>query len=181
MKSREIVKILKKGGIGVMPTDTVYGLVGSVLSRAAVERIYRVREREKGKPFIVLISSLDDLKKFGVKISEEHLVILKVLWSLGETRDKPGPVSVILPVKGKKFFYIHRGTGAIAFRLPRNGRLRGFLKKTGPLVAPSANVAGKPPARTIAEAEKYFGGRVDFYLDKGKRNSVPSSIVALVR
>ncbi len=181
MKSREIVKILKKGGIGVIPTDTVYGLVGSALSRAAVERIYRVRKREKEKPFIILISSFDDLKKFGVKTGVAHFEILKALWSLGETRDKPGPVSVILPVEGKKFFYIHRGTGAIAFRLPRDGQLRGFLKKTGPLVAPSANVAGEPPARTIAAAEKYFGERVDFYLDKGKRNSVPSSIVALVR
>ncbi len=62
MKSREIVKILKKGGIGVIPTDTVYGLVGSALSRAAVERIYRVRKREKEKPFITTV------RGFGYKL-----------------------------------------------------------------------------------------------------------------
>lgn len=181
MKIIEVAEILKRGGIGVMPTDTVYGLVGSAFSRRAVERIYRVRKRDKKKPFIVLISSLSDLRKFGVKVSGAHFRILKVLWSLDETRDKSEPVSVILPVKGKKFYYIHRGMGAIAFRLPRNGQLRGFLKKTGPLVAPSANVAGKPPARTIAEAKKYFGARIDFYLEGGKKKGAPSSVVALIR
>ena len=52
-----IVTILKQGGIGVLPTDTIYGLVGSALSQRAVKRIYKVRKRNPKKPFIILISS----------------------------------------------------------------------------------------------------------------------------
>ncbi len=181
VRTEEIIKILKKGGIGVMPTDTVYGLVGSAFSKKAVRRIYRVRRREKNKPVIVLVSSVEDLKKFGVKVNREHLKILRTLWLAPSRVEGAGPVSVILPVKGKKFYYIHRGTETIAFRLPAERRLRNFLKKTGPLVAPSANVAGKPPAANVAQAKKYFGDRVDFYLDGGKKSGSPSSVVALIR
>ncbi|MFH0712901.1 MAG: L-threonylcarbamoyladenylate synthase [Candidatus Jorgensenbacteria bacterium] len=181
MTTGEIAKILEKGGIGVMPTDTLYGLVGLALSRPAVERIYLVRKREKNKPFIVLIASPYDLKKFGVKASQEHLKILKALWFTPSRVKGTGPVSVILPCESKKFSYLHRGKNSIAFRLPKSKRLRELLKKTGPLIAPSANPSGKSPAKTIAEAKKYFGPKVDFYLDGGKRNKKPSSIVALIR
>ena len=185
------IKIIKDSGIGVMPTDTIYGLVGSAFSRRAVERIYRLRKRDRKKPFIVLISALGDLKKFGVKISKSHLKILKALWFTPSRVEGPGPTSVILPISGKrqatrfegearrssdKFKYIHRGTNSIAFRLPKDKWLRVFLQKTGPLVAPSANLAGEPPAKNIAEAKKYFREKVDFYLDGGKLKG-PSSVL----
>ncbi|KKU94250.1 MAG: Sua5/YciO/YrdC/YwlC family protein [Candidatus Jorgensenbacteria bacterium GW2011_GWA1_48_13] len=166
-------QIIKKGGVGVIPTDTVYGIVGSVFSRRAVERIYRLRKRDRRKPFIVLISGFGDLKKLSVKPNKETTSLLKKLW--------PGPVSVILPCKNKKFAYIHRGTSSVAFRLPKDIWLRNFLKKTGPLVAPSANLAGKPPAKTIAEARKYFGNKVDFYFNKGRRGGAPSTLVEIKR
>lgn len=163
-----------------MPTDTVYGLTGSAFNKKAVERIYRVRKRDRNKPFIVLIGSLNDLKKFGVKVSLQRLKIINKLWGGAEA------VSIIFPLNAKRstlnaFKYLHRGKDSIAFRLPRYKWLRELLKKTGPLVAPSANIAGKPPAETIAQAQKYFGGKIDFYFGKGKRSKIPSSIVALVR
>ncbi len=156
-----------------MPTDTVYGLVCSAFSKRAVERIYRVRKRERDKPFIVLISSLNDLKKFGVKFTPRLQSFLNKIW--------PGPVSVILPVPNKKFSYLHRGTNAIAFRLPADKKLTGLIHKTGPLVAPSANLAGKPPAKTVAEAKRYFGDKVDFYVDGDRRVSAPSTLVEIKR
>lgn len=168
-----VIRIIENGGIGVIPTDTVYGLVGSASSKKAVRRIYGVRKRQKNKPLIILVGSLGDLKKFGTKVSGKHLKILEALW--------PGPVSVILPVKNRKFSYLHRGTNAIAFRLPADKRLRNLLKKTGPLVAPSANLAGQPPAKTIAEARRYFGARVDFYIGGGKCAGIPSTLVEIKR
>jgi L-threonylcarbamoyladenylate synthase len=186
MTTKEIIKILKNGGIGVMPTDTIYGLVGSAFSKRAVERIYKVRKRERNKPFIVLISSINDLKKFGVKPSKEHLKILKAFWP-ASSADKPGPISVVLPVcqmskvKCQKFKYIHRGKNSIAFRLPKDKKLRDFLKKTGPLVAPSANIAGRRPAEDLTQAKKYFGAEIDFYFGKRKLAGKPSSVVAILR
>ena len=61
-KYNQIIKILKSGGIGVMPTDTLYGLVGSAFSKKAINRIYKIKNRDKKKKMIVLISSIKDLE-----------------------------------------------------------------------------------------------------------------------
>ncbi len=64
--------------------------------------------------------------------------------------------------------------------MPADKALHTFLKKTGPLVAPSANLQGVPPAETIAQAKKYFGNTVDFYLAGGRKKGKPSKIISLV-
>ncbi|NUQ57634.1 MAG: Sua5/YciO/YrdC/YwlC family protein, partial [Candidatus Paceibacter sp.] len=66
-----------------------------------------------------------------------------------------------------------------AFRLPNDEYLRDLISQTGPLVAPSANLEGMPPATTIDAAEKYFGDKVDFYLDGGKAESSPSKLIKI--
>jgi len=164
-------KILNRGGIGIIPTDTIYGLVGSALRSETVERIYRARRRDPRKPFIVLIGSIADLDKFKVKIDSRQKRFLKTIW--------PGKVSVILPSPGRKFVYLHRGTGELAFRLPRSKALLSSLRKTGPLVAPSANPEGLPPAGTIKKAREYFKDKVDFYLGGGKKKGRPSTLIRL--
>src|SRR5690606_23138943 len=138
----------------------LYGLVGPAFSKKAVERIYEIKGRNKKKPLIVLIASIQDLKKFGV--SGEH-PILKKVW--------PGPVSVTLEhtsmMMSKKFIYLNRGGKSLAFRLPKKKSLIEILKKTGPLVAPSANLEGLPPAENIRQAKRYFDDKVDFYVAGG--------------
>ncbi|MBI5765819.1 L-threonylcarbamoyladenylate synthase [Candidatus Falkowbacteria bacterium] len=118
-KSEEIINILKDGGIGILPTDTIYGLVGRALDPETVERIYEVRKRRPDKPFIILISSIADLKLFNIKINKKTKTILKKYW--------PGPVSIILPCSDEKFYYLHRGTKTLAFRLPLPSRSRAEL------------------------------------------------------
>lgn len=163
--------ILKKGGVGVLPTDTIYGLVGSALNRKTVERIYKIRRRDKNKPMIILIGSLNDLKPFGIKLNKKQAAIIKKFW--------PGKVSIIIPCLSKRFFYIHRGANSLAFRLPAKRILRSFLGKTGPLVAPSANISRRPPAKNIKEAKKYFGDKIDFYIDVGDIRGTPSKIIKI--
>lgn len=167
----EASTILKNGGVGVIPTDTIYGVVGSALNKKAVERIYKLRKRNFKKPMIVLISSVDDLKLFGINIGPKIKRILFKVW--------PNKVSVVLPVRGKKFAYLHRGTNSLAFRFPKNKKLDQFLKKTGPLVAPSANWEGSKPAKNIKEAMKYFKNEVDVYVDAGTKKSVPSTLIEI--
>jgi L-threonylcarbamoyladenylate synthase len=164
-----IIDTLRNGGIGVMPTDTIYGIVGSALNKNTVRRIYLLRKRNPKKPMIVLVAAMRDVERFGVVPNAKMKKILKRVW--------PGPVSVILPVK--KFRYLTRGTKTLAFRLPKPAWLSTFLRKTGPLVAPSANFEGKRSARTIREAKRYFGDSVQFYIDAGRLNSQPSTILRI--
>lgn len=173
MKKSECVTFLKQGGVGIYPTDTLYGLLGSALNRRTVARIYKVRKRNPKKSFIVLISSEKDLMSFGISPSPRLRKFLKKIW--------PGPVSVILGCPFKKFEYLHRGTEGLAFRVPKSRSLRLFLKKTGPLVAPTANFEGEPPAETTEEAKRYFGNTVDFYFGKARKRGSPSTLVRVLR
>lgn len=167
----QIVNLLKAGKVGVMPTDTIYGIVGSALNPETVEEIYTLRKREKDKPFIILISSIEDLKKFEVSLTEEQKNFLENNW--------PNPLSVILAVNVEKLKYLHRGKNSLAFRMPKDETLRELLRQTGPLVAPSVNLEGVKPAEEVEEAKKYFGSRVTFYVDGGKLKSKPSTIIQL--
>jgi L-threonylcarbamoyladenylate synthase len=162
---------LRRSGIGVLLTDTIYGLVGQALSSRAVTRIYRVKGRSPKKPSIILISSVLDLSQFGIRPDKKTRQFLKRVW--------PGKVSVILPCQNKKFRYLHRGLNALAFRLPAKQSLRALLRSTGPLIAPSANPEGFPPARNITEARAYFGSNVDFYMQGGKPARKPSRLISL--
>lgn len=164
-----------------MPTDTILGLVGAALRRKTVERLYRVRKRNPKRPFIILIASARELSKFGIRPDTRVQQFLKAVWPLDSTRGKPGAVSVILPCPSAKFRYLHRGTKTLALRVPKPNALRALLEKTGPLVAPSANPEGKPPARTVGEAIRYFGTKVDVYVDGKSRRSMPSLIIEIKR
>lgn len=168
---KDAAKILRRGGVGVLPTDTIYGIVGSALSKKSVERIYKIRRRNFKKPLIILINSIADLKNFKIKIDKNSRKILDKIW--------PGAVSVILPCPGEEFSYLHRGMKTLAFRLPKPQWLRCLLSKTGPLVAPSVNPEGLPSAKTIKEAKKYFGDGVDFYADTGRLDKPPSTIISI--
>lgn len=165
----KIAELIKEGGIGVIPTDTIYGLVGQALNTHTVDKIYQLRKRDKNKPFIILINSTKDLNTFNIKIDKKTTEFLNKHW--------PGKISVILPCSDKKFKYLHRGTETLAFRMPNYPKLRSLIKITGPLVAPSANIQGMIPANNIFKAQKYFTNNIDFYLDKGEINSTPSTIV----
>ena len=163
---------LKDGAIGVIPTDTIYGLCASALDKKAVEKVYRLKKRDPKKPMIILIGSLDDLRKFNIDLNAWQKKILKKVW--------PGKVSVVLPCSEKRFAYLHKGTKTLAFRLPKKRELLKILSISGPLAAPSANREGQTPSKNIAQAQKYFGKNV-FYYGKGDLTGAPSTLIDLTQ
>jgi L-threonylcarbamoyladenylate synthase len=170
-----LVKVLQDGGVVVMPTDTLYGIVGLAQNKNTVEKIYEIRKRRPDKPCIILISDISLLEKFGVHISKEQKN--KIL-SFGEAQDLR-PISVVLDCKSEEFEYLHRGTHTLAFRVPKNKELQDLLSQTGPLVAPSANTEGNPPSQNIKEAREYFSDSVNLYIDGGEISGKASKVIRL--
>lgn len=152
---------MQAGGVAVLRTDTLYGLVGSALNPETVARVKSLKDRPNDKPFIVLIADTTDLDKWGVTLTFQQQAAINKYW--------PGPVSLILPTR----------EGNLAFRLPVDDSLRVLVGQTGPLVAPSANPRDLPPATNITEAKAYFGDQVDFYLDGGECSGQPSKLIDL--
>ncbi|MBK5215186.1 MAG: threonylcarbamoyl-AMP synthase [Candidatus Pacebacteria bacterium] len=168
---RRAKNILENDGVVVLPTDTLYGVIGCALSKKAVERIYKIKGRTESKPFIILVTSLKDIGLFGIKINKDQAKFLEKIW--------PGKVSVILPCSLTKWQYLHRGEKSIAFRMvgPKNINLFNLINKVGPLVAPSANKQGESPAINITQAKSYFNKEVDLYINDGTKTNKPSTIV----
>jgi L-threonylcarbamoyladenylate synthase len=164
----EVVQLLRAGGIGVLRTDTLYGVVASASNEAAVRRVFELKGRSENKSPIVLIS---ENKQLFDPIHRTIEAVLGKVW--------PGPVSVIIPSK-RAPLWIRRGNDSVAYRLPNNNDLRALIEQTGPLIAPSANPQGEVPAMTSDEAYKYFGDQVDFYVDGGQvTDSSPSQLLLI--
>ena len=153
--SQQIIETLLSGGLVVLRTDTVYGILAIASNQVAVERIYALKGRQSHKPFIQLIS--DSSQIFGDAATfVQH-----------EPKYRDRPTSIVIESEDAPD-YLLRGGSSLAYRLERSGKLHEILEQTGPLVAPSANPEGLPPARTIEQAKKYFGDNIDLYIDGGE-------------
>lgn len=162
----QVIELLQSGAVGIIRTDTLYGVIGRAADKNAVERVYSIKHRSPHKALIVLIGSTSQL--FDVPPAYADTVLSQV-W--------PGKTSVILPANDAPS-WIPREGGNIAYRLPADSSLQQMLQETGPLVAPSANPEGRPPARSVEEAVVYFGESVDFYVDGGEViDDTPSQLI----
>ncbi|HEX5447613.1 MAG TPA: L-threonylcarbamoyladenylate synthase [Candidatus Saccharimonadales bacterium] len=183
----QIVSLLKGGGVGLLPSDTIYGLSCRALDEQAVERICRLKGRDSDKPLIVLISDIKMLdllashqnpsgavgnriakhQDFGARLSKEMKAITGKYW--------PGPISFILPMPGVAD-WLQRGTRTLAIRLPDYPKLLQLINKVGPIISTSANFQGDEPAVTVTEARRAFDDKLDFYVDVGQLNNPPSTL-----
>lgn len=161
--------LLQPGGVAVIPTDTLYGVVARAADPAAVKRLYAVKSREN-KPGTLIAASVDQLVELGLK--KRYLTAVEQWW--------PGPISVVVPC-GDELAYLHDGKRSLAVRIPDRENLREMLVQTGPLLTSSANQPGQTPAATIEEARAYFGDQIDFYEDGGNLSgNLPSTVVRIV-
>lgn len=165
LDSPVLLEIITSGGIGVIPTDTVYGLVASAKFPKAVARLYEQKDRY-GKPGTILAANIDQLVELGIK--RRYLMAVKQFW--------PGAVSVIVPCP--ELQYLHLGHNSLAVRIPADSLLVGLLEKTGPLQTSSANLTQQPTVDNLREAQMVFGSKINFYVDGGDlSNRQPSTII----
>ncbi|HXE09806.1 MAG TPA: L-threonylcarbamoyladenylate synthase [Verrucomicrobiae bacterium] len=163
-------RLQRSGSVGIIPTDTVYGVVARAADEAAVDRLYRLKNREH-KPGTLIAASIDQLEALGLK--RRYLKAVEQYW--------PGAVSVVIPASDPVLKYLHRGKLSLAVRIPEPVAFRELLEKTGPLATSSANPTGEPVATTMQAAKDYFGNEVDFYVDGGDLSAQkPSTVIRIV-
>ncbi|MFS8118184.1 MAG: L-threonylcarbamoyladenylate synthase [Microcoleus sp.] len=171
MNHPDVVQALKTGQLVVARTDTLYGILATVANQTAVAKLFTLKERASHKPLIILIASTNQLLE-GSLWPVAYQTLAHKYW--------PGPVTIVVPVTELVPQYLHRGSGSVAYRVPGNLELCQLLEQTGPLVAPSANPEGTPPARDVEQAIAYFGDDVAVYVDGGEvHDAAPSRIVAI--
>lgn len=151
--------------IGIIPTDTVYGLVGAASNADAIHRMYHIKERTR-QPGTTIAANPGQLIKLG--FPADIITEVAHYW--------PAALSVEMSAVNIPE-YLSTGQPVMAARVPDFDDLCALLEKTGPLMTTSAN---KPDARTatnIQEAIDYFGDEVDFYVDTGDLGERPPSTI----
>src|SRR3954466_5723351 len=113
----------RPGAVGVIPTDTVYGVVARAADSAAVARLYDLKKRG-AKPGTLVAANIKQLEELGLK--HRYLKAVEQFW--------PGAVSVIIPAADPKLSYLHQGKMSLAVRLPDDQTLQILLEQTGPLL-----------------------------------------------
>ncbi|MBD3401073.1 MAG: threonylcarbamoyl-AMP synthase [Candidatus Coatesbacteria bacterium] len=169
-----LVRLLRRGGTACLPTDTTYGLIARAAAEAAVERVYRLKGRPRDKALVCLIGAADWVERYCEPRKDNWLIPARRFW--------PGPLNLVLPAGPQLPRAPLAGGRTVALRVPDDELLLELLAVLNePLVAPSANPAGKPPALSVDQAYGYFGEDIPCYVDGGSADSsVVSTIIDLV-
>lgn len=151
--------IIKRGGLVVFPTETVYGLGADATNPEATSNIYKAKGRPSDNPLIIHISDPKD--------AEEYSFTNSTYYSLAE-RFMPGPLTVILPSKDTVPLTTRGGLDTVAIRCPENPIAKEFIKLCNvAIAAPSANISGSPSPTSFEYAYADMNGRVDAIIDGG--------------
>ncbi len=166
---KKVIKVLEEGGLIIYPTETSYGIGCDFFNKKAVEKIYKVKKREVGKPLPVIVPSINYTSKI-VKVDKKAKELIKKYW--------PGPLTLVLDLIKKP----HRNYKfkSLALRLSSDKFASELVKKfKKPIISTSANISGKSNIYNPREIKKYKID-VDLFINAGVlKKTKPSTIVSV--
>ncbi|MEA2053835.1 MAG: L-threonylcarbamoyladenylate synthase [Candidatus Thermoplasmatota archaeon] len=160
------IKVLSEGGLVVYPTDTLYALGASIFKPDAVRKVYKIKKRPLEFYLPVAVSNVEGINDIAVMNSTAKKIAEKFM---------PGAITIVLEKK-KVVNEIVAGD-KIAVRIPDNPIALEITSLAGPITATSANIHNGTAPSDIGTAKKQLGDNVELYIDGGKLNGVPSTIV----
>lgn len=171
---RNAVNVLRKGGIILYPTDTVWGIGCDATNEAAVARVYAIKHREDSKALICLVDSDVRLQRYVKNVPE-------VAWDLMELATKP--TTVILDNAVNLAPNLIAEDGSIAIRITREPFSRELCYRfQKPIVSTSVNISGQPAAQNYKDIAPELLEAVDYVCESRRQEHKPhkpSSIIKL--
>ena len=168
----EAVEALKKGGVVVFPTDTVWGVGALISSKEGLRKLYKVKRREGGKPTAVLVSGVEMARKYGV-LNEKAEELAEKYW--------PGGLTVVVGASKLVPRKVLGADGWVGLRTPNHGVALALIKMAGEgIVTASANFAGGNPPKNRREIEPEFEKMVNLVMSGEAGGSDPSTVVRVV-
>lgn len=155
----EAVNAVSRGALIVLPTDTVYGVGADAFSPDAVAALLAAKGRGRQLPPPVLVADVRTLDGLAVDVPQSVRDLVAAFW--------PGGLTVICRAQPSLAWDLGETGGTVALRMPDHPAALALLRRTGPLAVSSANLTGRPAARTAKAALDQLGGAVAVYLDAG--------------
>jgi tRNA threonylcarbamoyl adenosine modification protein (Sua5/YciO/YrdC/YwlC family) len=168
----QVVDILMKGGVIAYPTDTTYGIGCSILNRKALERIYRIKQRERSKPVSFICADLAEISRYAQVSNFAFKTMKRVL---------PGPYTFILEASRSVPDLLMTRQKSVGIRVPNNAICLAIVRELGhPIVTTSANLSGEEPLGDPFLLDEELGNQLDLVVDGGTLTADVSSVVSLV-
>jgi len=165
-----VAEVVRRGGVIVYPTDTIYGLGCAPDQEDALRRIVTIKRRDQEKGLLLLVPRLEVAHSLCSAIPAALDRLAEEFW--------PGPVTFLLPARGELSRLITGDRGLIGLRQPDSGYLRLLMEMIpGPLVSTSANITGERPTGLVAELKNQLADQVDLFVDGGDVGEVVASTV----
>ena len=156
-------EVLEGGGVVVVPTDTVYGLVGDARSERVVKEMFAIKNRPAEKAFPIFVKDIPAARMIAY-ISDKKAQFLEKVW--------PGQVTVVFDHKKKLPDVLTGGMQSLGMRIPDHAFLCDLMQHIDfPLAQTSANISSQSPAKNRTELECYFlnaSSRPDLIIDGGE-------------
>lgn len=150
-------EIVRSGGVVAFPTETVYGLGANAFDGEAVKKIFAAKGRPADNPLIVHVSDEGQINEIVAELNAHARMFIETFF--------PGPLTIVAKSTGRVSEIATCGLETIAFRMPSNPLAQELIKGAGtPLVAPSANLSGRPSPTTWEAVLEDLGGRIDCIL-----------------
>jgi len=165
-----VVSALNSGEVIVYPTDTLYGLGADIYNDEAVKKIFLLKKRGFDQPLSVAVANLEDLEDIAFVDDRVRCIAEEFL---------PGSLTLVLKKKNVVSDLVTAGSDTIAVRIPNNPIALRLLGIFGPLTCTSANIHGESTSANVDDIRKDFEADVMVYIDAGKLESLPSTIVDL--
>ena len=163
-------RVVKKGGVILFPARCMYGLGADALNEEAVEKIFVMKQRDRGKPLLVLAKDMDAVQQLAAHVPEEAKTIARHFW--------PGDVTLVFQAKETLPENLTAGSGKIGIRIPGHPLTAALVNALdSPLTGTSANISGAPGCRRIADIPAEIRDASDFALDAGLLEGGPGSTV----
>ena len=157
---KEAAGLIKRGGLVVFPTETVYGLGGNAKDSDAARKIYAAKGRPSDNPLIVHIAEMSQFYEVAERVPETAERLAGTFW--------PGPMTLIVKKNSQIPDETTGGLDTVAVRFPRHSIARALIRESGCMIAaPSANRSGRPSPTTADHAWEDLNGKVDAVIDGG--------------
>ena len=167
------IKMLKEGKILVVPTDTVYGICSDATNEKAVEKIFRIKNRDKNNPLNILVSSVDMAKKYTKNFNKIAETLANKFW--------PGALTMVFEKNDLIPKIVTANKETIGVRIPDNEVTLNIINELSlPIACPSANISGRPSGTVVEDIKSDFKDNVDIYIDCGpSKIGIESTIVKI--
>ena len=169
----EAVNALSRGGLVVLPTDTVYGIAADAFTPPAVQALLDAKGRGREMPPPVLISAATTLAALATNVQPYVEALTEAFW--------PGPLTLVCEQQPSLTWDLGETRGTVAVRMPDHEVALALLERTGPMAVSSANLSGLPAATEAAEADGMLGDSVEVVLDAGPSPKGEASTMLDVR